>query len=539
MLRPLAAAALLAAAAGQALAEEAGAVQARALLHLRVTRQEGEPRLEPRFDPAALAFQVDGYLAPGPAERHGSLFVAGDLSGRTGPWRWALAFDSGELRRISSPPVAPVCLSRAAQPTGLAVADTGLCAGALLGRQAVVSVPAAGTGSTSLAANGRAPRDELRQTLFVREAWVALTTGRNDFAFLRAGRHRFSVADGLVYDDYGLGLEARLDLGALGPSWELSAAAFLPTRDWPDASTARSPLLVLRADRMLSLFDHVGAFAAYFHDGAGEVASLFRGTAIEVSTLRLQGLTPAPSTVQPGGVVPSPYQQEARTLAAALGGSVEGSADLVWAGLSAGLAPRRGHRVTAVAALAAGTVRFTVPQAFDTSVLGWAASLAYEARVHRDLLLGARFLFLSGDAPPEEKVRFDLPRRYAGFVGVAPWITATNLFFKGGLSETFAARQASAPGVNGRGVLGPVLRALWEPAESFQAELRGAWLEAPEPGPFGGRVYGPEVDLNLRWTPLAWLSLSLEADQLWAGDFYGPDRAPVKKLILGVDLMAP
>ncbi|MBI5069243.1 MAG: hypothetical protein HZB56_13490 [Deltaproteobacteria bacterium] len=537
-LRPLAAAALLAA-AGPVLAEEAGAVQARALLHTRVTAQQGEPRLEPRFDASTLAFQVGDYFTPAPAERHGSLFLAADLSGRTGPWRWALGFDSGELRRTPSPPFASICLSRPAQPTGLALADGGACAGALLGREVVVQVPSAGRDTTRLTAGGRAPREELRQTLFVREAWVGITTGRNDFAFLRAGRHRFSVADGLVYDDYGLGLEARLDLGALGPSWEVHGAAFLPTRDWPDAGTARSPLLFLRLDRMLSLFDHVGAFAAYFHDDAGEVASLFRGSAVEVSSLRLQGLTPAPSTVQPGGVVPSAYQQEARTLAAALGGPVDGTADLVWGGLSAGLSFGRGHRVSAAAAVVAGTVRFTVPLAFEASVLGWAASAAYEVRVHRDLLLGARFLFLSGDAPPEEKVRFSLPHRYGGFVGVAPWITATNLFFKGGLSETFAARQASAPGVNGRGVLGPVLRALWEPAESFQAELRGAWLEAPVTGPFGGRVYGPEVDVNLRWSPLAWLSLSLEADQLWSGSFYGPDRAPVRKLILGVDLTAP
>lgn len=528
------AAVLLAAAAAPGLADEESAFQARALLHLRFTRLSGEPRTEPAFDPATLTFRVADYLLPGPEERYGSLFLAADLSGRSGRWSGALGFDSGELRRSPASPLTLVCLSRAAQPTGLSLAEVGPCAGTLLRREAVVAVPATGVGSATITANGRAPRDEVRQTLFLREAWVGASAGRNDFAFLRAGRHRFAVADGLVYDDYGLGLEARLDLGAVGPPWELSAAAFLPTRDWPDAF---SPLLLLRADRMLSLFDHVGAFAAYFHDGAGEVPNLFRGAAIEGSALRLQGLTPAPGTTLPPAA--SPYQQEARTLAAALGGKVEGSADLLWTGLSASLAPWRGHRLSATAALVAGTVRFTVPLAFETSVLGWGASASYEARAHRDLLVGARFLWLSGDRPPQEKVRFSLSERYRGFVGIAPWITATNLFFRGGLSETFAARQASAPGVNGRGVFGPVLRARWEPAEAFQAELRGAYLLAPEPGPFGGRVYGPEVDLNLRWSPLAWISLSLEADQLWSGDFYGPERAPVKKLILGLDLTAP
>jgi len=290
---------------------------------------------------------------------------------------------------------------------------------------------------------------------------------------------------------------------------------------------------------MLSLFDHLGAFAAYFHDDGGEVANLFRGSVVETSTLRLQGLVPAPSVVNPTGTFASPYQQEARILAAALGGRVEGSADLVWAGLAAGLTPWRSHRFAAAAALSTGTVRFTIPLAFEMSVLGWAATASWEVRVHRDLLLGLRFLWLSGDAPPEDKARFNLPETYRGFLGVAPWVTATNLFFKGGLSETFAARQASAPGVNGRGVFGPVARAVWEPSERFLAEVKAAWLEAPEPGPFGGRVYGPEVDVNLRWSPLSWLSVSLEADQLWSDDFYGPDPAPVRKVIASVDLYSP
>lgn len=537
---PRLAAALLAAAAaapGLAAGEE-GTFRARALLHLRHTRIDGERLADPRFDPATLTFRVADYLAPAPEERYGSLFASGELEGRRGSLRWALGFDSGEVRRTTNPPEVLVCLSRAAQPTGLSLAAAGPCAGQLRGRQAVVAVPGVDgeADPTEVTANGRPPREELRQTLFLREAWLGVTTGRNGFAFLRAGRHRFGVADGLVYDDYGLGLEARLDLGAIGPAWELSAAVFLPTRDWPDQASARSPLVVLRADRMLSLFDHVGAFAAYFHDDGGEVANLFRGSVIETSALRLQGLVPAPAVVNPGGTFASPYQQEARILAAALGGRVEGTADLAWAGLSAGLAPWRSHRFTATAALVAGEIHFTVPLGYYTQVLGWAATASWEVRAHRDLLLGLRFLWLSGDVPPEDKNRLDLSGTYRGFLGVAPWITATNLFFKGGLSETFAARQASAPGVNGRGVYGPVARAVWEPSERFLAEAKAAWLSAPEPGPFGGRVYGPEVDLTLRWSPLSWLSLSLEADQLWSGDFYGPDPAPVRKVIAGVDL---
>jgi len=553
---PLRRAALVALLAGPMLGRaEPFEWRASALLHGRATARENEPQALVRFDPGTLAFRVDDYLRPVADQRYLSGFAALSLEGRSGRWRLDLSIDTGELRRTSAPAALSVCDSdpvtaSGGSPTGLALLPDGPCNRTGPPRRAVVAtyvVPSTGDGPASLRGNGRPFSTELERTALVREATVGFFAGPNGFAHLRAGRHRFVVADGFVYDDYGLGLEAQLDLGALGPLWEVTASAFWPTRDWPGGAARRSPLVSLRVDREVGFLDRVGLFAAWAHDETDGVADLFHGAAVEAQAIRLQGL--APGTTQ--------LQREARRMADLVGRSLEGSADLAWAGLSGNLSPRRGHRLVFTAAVAAGRVRITGPTADDAvtvSVLGTMASARWEVRALPDLLLGLRLLWISGDRPPAESARLEREvtgRKvtYRGFLGVAPWVTATSLFFAGGLADTFAARQASAPGVNGRGAWGPVGSATWDPLPSLRLEARGAWLFAPVVGPYGseasalgptgGRVYGPEVDLGARWSPLRWLALSAEADALWPGDFFPRPRRTVVKIIGGFDVLFP
>lgn len=524
---------------GRAQGDAALELDASLLLHTRATSRTGEPQTQVLFDRQSRTFEVRDYLRPVLDQRYLSGFLAGALEGRRGPWRFELSADTGEVRRRPSPQALEVCASNpapghpAGSPTGLDLRGAGGCNGLLqpqLPRGSWV-VPENVDGPRQTLLDGRSPADEARQTWLLREAWAGLGAGPGGFAFLRAGRHRFVVAEGFVYDDYGLGLEARLDLGAIGPQWDLGAALFWPTRDWPTGTALRSPMLVLRADRLLSLFDHVGAFAAFARDTTGGVAELFRGAEIEPSAVRLQGLAPGSADAQ------AEAQRMARVLD--LDRLYDDSAWLLWLGLEGSLTPARRHRLGFLAALSTGRIHLTAPEDVEATVLGVMAQASWEVRVHRELLLGARVLYVSGDVPPAERQRIGLNPRYRGFVGIAPWISATNLFFRGGLSETFAARQASAPGVNGRGVYGPVVKASWDPRPGLRADLKAAWLAAPEVGPYGGRVYGPEVDLNLRWAPLAWLAVSLEADTLWPGDFFGDRGGPVRKLIAALDLTAP
>jgi len=549
---PLRRVALLALCACPALARaEAFEWRVGALLHGRATSRRNEPQSLVRFNPETLSFRVDDYLRPVADQQYVSGFAALSLEGRGGPWRLDLAVDTGELRRAAAPAAVALCASDplatgGGSPTGLALLAEGPCNRTAPPRRQVVAtyvVPGTADGPAAVRSNGRPLATELGQTALLREATAGLFAGPNGFAHLRAGRHRFNVADGFVYDDYGLGLEARLDLGALGPLWEVTASAFWPTRDWPGGDGLRSPMVALRVDREVGFLDRVGLFAAWAHDETGGVADLFHGAAVESQAVRLQALAPGTT----------PYQQEARRMADLVGRSLEGSADLAWAGLSGNLSPWRGHRLVFTAAVSAGRVHVTGPTAADAievSVLGTMGSARWEWRVLPELLLGLRFLWIGGDRPPPESARLERKVTYRGFLGVAPWVTATNLFFAGGLADTFSARQASAPGVNGRGVWGPIAGATWDPLATLRVEARGAWLLAPAVGPYGstpggspgpaGRVYGPEVDLSARWSPLPWLALSAEVDALWPGDFFGPPpRDAIVKIIGGLDVLFP
>lgn len=503
-----------------------GEVRLEALLHLRATALDGQPGTEVRYDPATRAFRLDGYLVPSGGERHASAYASFRLEGRhlEGALRWALALDTGELRRAREPGTASVCPS-ATSPTGL---DT--ACGPLVRRY---EVPSTGEGPARLTANGRTLDDELRATWLVREASLAWSFGRAGFATLRAGRARYTVADGLVHDDTALGADLALDLGALGPPFEVRAAVFEPTRDWPGGEERRSPLWLLRADWLPSLFEHAGVFLAARRDRAGDVAELFRGAFLEDAVVRLSGLAPG----QPGYAATTAYLLRILTAAPAA------EASLGWLGVSGSLLPGRGHRLAFTAAVQRGELRRlgTGPAGEplpDVPLRGRAAWLRWEWSPAGWVTLSPWLLYLSGDRPPTEKHRLGLPAGYAGFLGVTPSMPVTSLFFGGGLAETFAAPRATAPGVNGRGVVAPGLTATFDLPREVTLTGRLAWLRAEDAGPYGGRTYGTEADLDARWPLRPWLALAAEADVLWPGDFFG-GRTPISKAILAVDVATP
>jgi hypothetical protein len=510
----------------------AGEVRAEAALHLRVTSLSRLPSTEVLFDPATRLFVTDGYLVPEGRERFGSLLASVRLDGRHlgGDLAWTLALDTGELRRRRLPGAVLLCRSPlAASPSGLGVVGRDACTPGATGTFLVEStVP----GAEVTTANGRLLGDEVERTLLVREAFVAWRFGRAGLVRLRGGRARQAVADGLVHDDYATGVDLSVDLGAVGPPFELRAAVYQPTRDLPGSVDGISPLLAMGVDWLPSLFERAGLFAAFHRDRTGGVAELFRGAIVESAAVAMSGLTP--------GTIA--YADASRVLAATLDRPLESDATLAWFGTSGSLLPWRGHRVSWTAALLTGRIqRLGVAQGesiTDIPLRGAAARLRWEVELADWLTVAATGLYLSGDRPPTEKRRLGLPQGYDGFLGVTPWITETGLFFGGGLSESFAARQASAPGVNGRGVLAPVLEALVDLPGDVDLSLRGAWLAAEDPGPFGGRIYGTEADLVARWEATEWLAFGLEADVLFPGDFFG-GRDPVSRVVVAADARTP
>jgi hypothetical protein len=506
-----------------------------ATLHLRSTALEDSPGRDVLFDPAARTFRLSGYLVPSEGDRYRSGLASFSFDGRAlrGDLVWRVLVDTGELRSRSFHRTTAVCFTE----TGTGLAELGPGCQRYpqpVGPDApiVFAVEDTREDPSRLASNGRPLSSEISATLLVREAYASYSFGRAGFATARAGRKRVSVADGFVYEDYATGAELALDVGAVGPPLAFTASVFQPTRDFPHTVQGISPFLAVRADWLPSLFEHAGLFVAAHRDRTGSVAELFRGAVVERLVSVLEQAPPG----SPAFVAAN------HRLAAALGQRLESDASMVWTGTSGRLSLSGGHRVGWTAALLRGRIdrvatgnAAALPLAHDVKLDGRLLSTTWDAQLGERVRLGAFFLYLSGGTFP---VGLDATGEYRGFLGIAPFVTATNLFFAGGLSESFAARQSTAPGVNGRGVSAPGLSLSWDPAETFGLDLKAAYLTAPVNGPLGGGVYGTEVDAGLSWSPRRWLVLGAELDAMRPGNFYA-GRQTVYKTILALDLLTP
>jgi hypothetical protein len=516
----------------------AGPVEVRAELdlHVRFSSLVFRPSTDVLYDPARRAFALEAYLEPTQSDRHGSTSAAVRLeaSALGGDLVLRLAADTGEVRRRTFPELQDVCLTLSG--TGLAEPRSPACA---LSGFAIVPLETTVAGPVRLTSNGRPVGDEARATWLVRELSATLSTGRAGFARLTAGRRRVSVGDGLVHDDDSAVAGLSLDLGAVGPPFLLDARVLAPSREWPVGGTAASPMAAVELSWLPSLFESVGVFAAVMRDRTGSVAEALRGQNVERSAVRL-----ARAQAEPG--ITLREREAAYLLAGALATEYRSEATLVWLGTSGGLSPWRGQRLSFTAAALEGEVSsISVPLAVlvrDVALHGRAARVAWDVDLPAALSAGASFLWLSGGTFPVASYQAGqlVPGtgEYGGFLGVRPFIPHTNLFFGGGLTDTFAARESTAPGVNGRGVLSPAVRLAFDPSERGGIEAKVAWLRADVTGPFGGKTYGWEVDLGGSLSPAPWLDVALELDVLWPGDFYAArDRA--YKAVLAVELHTP
>jgi hypothetical protein len=176
--------------------------------------------------------------------------------------------------------------------------------------------------------------------------------------------------------------------------------------------------------------------------------------------------------------------------------------------------------------------------AVDVPVLGWLLSARYTLQPGAGFTLSPFFIWLTGSAPLSTQQIVSGSGSWGGFLAISPYITATNLFFQGGISESYADRRASGSGVNARGVVAPGIQAGWTPGHGLDVVVKAAWLVADNGSAFGGTSYGPEVDLNVSWSPWRFLSVLAEADVLALGNFF-PGQGLARKFILGVNLVPP
>ena len=243
---------------------------------LRPLRQPA--RADAALRPAPRAPSTRSRYLHRTATRYLSTYAAAAAEGRHGWFRWGVALDTGRAPPRSRSRSSRRCAPRPPRRPGSTCSGGGRCLGVALGRRlsfAVEDTRLVGA-ADSPRTDAPSPTSSRRPCSSARPGWGP-RWGATTCALVKAGRKRFVVGDGFVYDDYGTGIEASFDLGVIGPSWDLGAALFYPTRDFP------------RAGRRLDLTD-AGA--------AGRLAPL----AVRARR-RLPGALPRPDR-QRGGAVP-------------------------------------------------------------------------------------------------------------------------------------------------------------------------------------------------------------------------------------------
>jgi len=501
---------------------------ARAGLAARYTGQAAIPSTQVLFDPTGQVFATGLYLTPGAAQGYASGLAFVSAGWDATSWLgFRLDVDSGLVRTQSFPSTEAVCLS-ATSPSGLAPVSSGTC-----GAGPRFTLATTTNGPSELTSNGVTFSQEASQTAFIRQVYVEVSAGRAGAFHARLGRQRLRIADGFVYDDWGLGLDLDLDVGAFGPPLAFSASVFYPSRSWPSGSAWSYPAVSFTADWTPSIGEWVGLWGAWSSDATGDAASILRQGVVEGQVVELQSTTP-------GSVA---YRATSRRLAALLTTAPVGTTSQGWVGVSGRLELSAATELRFTGGVGFGTVG-TVAVSGGTTVpvevptLGWLVSARLTVQPGSGFTLSPFFIWLTGDSPPSSQQILSGSGSWGGFLAISPYITATNLFFQGGIAESYADRRASGSGVNARGVVAPGVQVGWTPGHGFDATLKAAWLWADQPSGFGGSSYGPEVDLNVSWSPWRWLSVLAEADLLAMGDFF-PGQGLSRKFIVGLNVSTP
>jgi hypothetical protein len=355
--------------------------------------------------------------------------------------------------------------------------------------------------------NGMDIADQAKQTWFVREIFTELGFGRDEWFKFRLGKMLASTGNGFIMDNYALGgmLTADLDLGFEVPV-KITLDGLLPNGDFTKEGK-RSPYVYLDVAYLLSFFEEVGLFVAWYHDGDDIIGDIVRS----IYSDALAGKYPLMS------------------MAVELA-DVTSRGNLFWVGL-------RGNKIFDRASLSAtaivefGSFDFTArwfrpdtQQWVDISAspacLGWMADVSFYYDITDLFTLGGFFLFLSGETDAASRLN-QSGTRYNSFLSIYPYITRTNIFFYGGMNQTYSARAFSTSGVNGMGVIAPGLTAGYDITDDLNLRFTSAVLLSHGPHALSqGHFYGWENDLNLQWNVSKYLRILFEADYLWTGDFF-------------------
>ncbi|MCB9637467.1 MAG: hypothetical protein H6727_01000 [Myxococcales bacterium] len=135
------------------------------------------------------------------------------------------------------------------------------------------------------------------------------------------------------------------------------------------------------------------------------------------------------------------------------------------------------------------------------------------------------------------------------FMGIAPQVRYSNIFFNGGINAYSSRRGVDISGLSGRGYITPGLLFRVHKEEKFDFKLNALllWANAPpvdaNVSKGAGQFYGAEINFMASYTIFPWLKPVLQTDFFVPGDFFNNEQGQtpglVFRLLVGVDFIFP
>lgn len=424
----------------------------------------------------------------------------------------------------------------------------------------------------------------LQEGMFLREFYATFYLDKQQWIKIEAGILGVEIGRAFVFENYGIGVRFDANWSKRKKKQALPIhfrfEALLPNSSWT-AAGKMSPTLHTKLAYVFQEDFEVGLFGAYLYDGNnlagkillpiwkerfarqfnrnvglrnnGEEPSIFCHQALSQQDLN-KVIAGAPGNNQQvkealANAYINGFDQVCRSLPRSSGHhlwvgaegrwrwqkklTVEGAAILYVADIKIDIPSTQARRNTS------GDISDLIKEQ-ELAALGFAGELKVSYKWIPAFSTALFFLFATGD---QSSGTNDTNTTINAFMGIAPQVRYTNVFFNGGINAYSSKRGIGISGISGKGYIVPGITFAYEIEDKVEAKITGALLWSVHPSIFtldgapSGSFYGGEINITGSYNVTEWLKPVIQLDFFMPGSFFAGSAPPglLFRLLVGLD----
>lgn len=437
----------------------------------------------------------------------------------------------------------------------------------------------------------------LLESLLIRELYMTLSLAPQSWVKMDLGVMRRVIGRTFILDNYVIGLHLDIDWrkrsGTQARPYRLELDVFLPNATWT-LDGKSSPTVHLKATYSPNKHSYLGWFATYMYDGNNLAGKNLLPVWKEFLPQYLnQFLAAQTGEISRFSCYQSPTEEDLRHLRNAypqasqkavedfVVGYLDSACNLlpgstghhVWLGVEGKWQWRKTWTLEGTAILYLSSMTIDLPQGIrqlatpstGTSAVGGLRpqqeqTPTLEVATQKISFVGLSFLgelqltyhwasplsmstfvlVALGDSLRERKSMLH------SFMGIAPQVRHTDIFFQGGINAYSSRRGIGISGISGQGYIAPGLKIHYLQENRVEGKVTAAafWSFQPSvssrsPGETPGSFYGFELNLIGSFFLTRWLKPVTQIDFFVPGNFFKPALSPVVMFqwLIGLDFL--